>query len=128
MTGKLTVYLVPSYDSGLVMASIVIACVASFAALDFIKRIHTASPRRAFMWTAGGAVVMGTGVWSMHFIGMLAYSLPIHVGYTASLTLVSWFSAIAVSALALSIAVWGPLTPFRISWGSLLMGLGISTM
>lgn len=121
-------YLVATYDVDLVIASIVIACLASFAALDFIRRIHTASHGLALMWKAGGAVVMGTGIWSMHFVGMLAYSLPMHVGYSISLTLLSWLSAIAVSSLALSITTWGPLTHFRLGCGTLLMGLGISTM
>lgn len=71
---------------------------------------------------------MGTGVWSMHFVGMLAFSLPIPLGYAGSLTFVSWAAAVVAAAIALGLASGASLKPGRLLLGSLAMGAGISAM
>src|SRR5437879_3179466 len=71
---------------------------------------------------------MGTGIWSMHFVGMLAFSLPIALGYTKLLTFLSWVAAVFVSAIALAIASLGSLSIKRLAAGSLAMGAGICCM
>jgi NO-binding membrane sensor protein with MHYT domain/signal transduction histidine kinase/CheY-like chemotaxis protein len=121
-------YLTPRYDPALVIASVLIASLASYVALDLAKRVRAADRRVALTWWAGGSVAMGTGVWSMHFVGMLAFSLPIALGYTRLLTLVSWVAAVAVSVVALGLAGRGSLTPARLASGSLAMGAGICAM
>ena len=88
------------YNGWLVALSIGVAILASYTALDFAGRIVIAEPRRRVIWLAGGAVTMGVGIWSMHFIGMLAFALPIPLGYDVSITALSLVIAIAVSFFA----------------------------
>jgi len=71
--------LVGSYDYGLVALSVLIAMLASYAALDLAGRITVSRGRLRIMWLMGGPAAMGLGIWSMHYIGMLAYSLPVPV-------------------------------------------------
>jgi diguanylate cyclase (GGDEF)-like protein/PAS domain S-box-containing protein len=122
-------YLLPRYDPWVVVASILIASFASYVALDLAKRVRAADRRVALTWWAGGSIAMGTGIWSMHFVGMLAFSLPIALGYTRLLTFLSWVAAVVVSSVALWVAGRsGRLTLLRIAGGSLAMGLGICAM
>jgi len=80
---------VSSYNFLLVGASLFVAILASYTALDMAGRITTAQGRAARWWLAGGASAMGIGIWSMHFIGMLAFSLPIPLGYDPGITFLS---------------------------------------
>jgi diguanylate cyclase len=121
-------YLTPHYDFSLVAASVLIASFASYVALDLAKRVRDANRSVALTWWVGGSIAMGTGIWSMHFVGMLAFSLPITLGYTGLLTFVSWAAAVAVSAVALGLAGRGSLTSVRLAGGSLAMGAGICAM
>jgi NO-binding membrane sensor protein with MHYT domain/signal transduction histidine kinase/CheY-like chemotaxis protein len=121
-------YLTPHYDFSLVAASVLIASFASYVALDLAKRVRDANRSVALTWWVGGSIAMGTGIWSMHFVGMLAFSLPITLGYTGLLTFVSWAAAVAVSAVALGLAGRGSLTSARLAGGSLAMGAGICAM
>ena len=68
------------------------------------KRVRTQDRGVALAWWIGGSLAMGTGIWSMHFVDMLAFSLPIALGYTKLLTALSWVAAVAVSAVALAVA------------------------
>lgn len=92
---------VSSYNPLLVAASLFVAILASYTALDMAGRITTAQGRAAKWWLAGGASAMGVGIWSMHFIGMLAFSLPIPLGYDPAITMLSLLIAIASSVFAL---------------------------
>jgi diguanylate cyclase len=121
-------YFETRYDPWLVVLSIVIASFASFVALDLARRVREADRRAATAWWVGGSVAMGTGIWSMHFIGMLAFSLPIAIGYTALLTVASWVAAVVVSGIALGVASHGRLTFKRLGFGAVAMGAGICTM
>ena len=121
-------YLSSSYDPWVVAASILIASFASFVALDLAKRVRTRDRGVGFGWWVGGSVAMGTGIWCMHFVGMLAFSLPIALGYTAALTVASWVAGVGVSAVALFVASRGLLTWRRLIGGALAMGAGICAM
>jgi hypothetical protein len=96
-----------SYNGLLVLFSLLIAILASYTALDMAGRISSAQGRAASWWLAGGACAMGTGIWSMHFIGMLAFSLPIPLGYDPAITALSLLIAIASSAFALWLVARG---------------------
>ena len=61
--------IVGSYNYHLVTLSVVIAILASYAALELAARITAASGRGRLIWLAGGATAMGVGIWSMHYIG-----------------------------------------------------------
>ena len=121
-------YLTPSYDVKLVWSSLLIASFASYLALDLAKRMHATDLRVARGWWIAGSLSMGTGIWSMHFVGMLAFSLPIALGFTVLLTLLSWIAAVGASGLALWLASRGRLTPSHLCSGALLIGAGICVM
>jgi len=121
-------YLPSSHDPWVVTASLLIASFASYVALDLAKRVRTQNRGVAVSWWVGGSIAMGTGIWCMHFVGMLAFSLPIALGYTRALTAVSWFAGVAVSAVALFVASRGVLTWRRLTGGALAMGVGICAM
>ncbi|EJM93993.1 MHYT domain-containing protein, partial [Pseudomonas sp. GM67] len=93
--------LIGSYSPTLVIISLFVAILASYTALDMTGRIATAKGRAVHLWTAGGAFAMGIGVWSMHFIGMLAFKLPIDLGYDVTLTSLSLLTAFLSSGFAL---------------------------
>jgi diguanylate cyclase (GGDEF)-like protein len=119
---------VSSYNPLLVAASLFVAILASYTALDMAGRITTAQGRAARWWLAGGASAMGVGIWSMHFIGMLAFSLPIPLGYDPAITLLSLLIAIASSVFALWLVCQENLPWSRLTLGAILMGLGIASM
>src|ERR1700692_4545975 len=89
------------YDTRLVALSVFIAVVAAYAALDLAARVTSARGRARYLWLSGGATAMGTGIWSMHYIGMLAFRLPVPVLYDWPTVLGSLMAAILASAVAL---------------------------
>jgi len=117
-----------TYDSWLVLVSICVASLASYTALDLASRITASRGTAARAWLVGGAISMGTGIWSMHFIGMLAVRLPIALGYEWLATLASLAIAIVVSFFALFIASQHTLTRARLAVSGITMGLGIVAM
>lgn len=117
-----------SYNFPLVALSYVIAMVASYVALDLAGRVTAAQGKASYYWLAGGAVAMGTGIWSMHFVGMLAFHLPIPIAYDPSITVVSMLIAILVSGLALFTVSRNTLTWVPLALAGTIMGFGIATM
>jgi two-component system sensor histidine kinase/response regulator len=117
-----------SYDYRLVALSVVIAIFASYAALDLAGRVTAARGSVRRVWLAGGATAMGLGIWSMHYIGMLAYKMPMPVQYDWPTVLVSLIAAVLASAVALYVVsqqrmhLWGAVL------GSIVMGAGIALM
>ncbi|SAL65637.1 putative bifunctional diguanylate cyclase/phosphodiesterase [Caballeronia telluris] len=120
--------LVGSYNSLLVLFSFLVAVLASYTALDLVGRISSARRVAARWWLGGGALALGVGVWSMHFIGMLAFDLPISLGYDIGLTLLSLLIAIAFSTFALWLGSRPELPLRRLLMGALLLGGGIAAM
>lgn len=90
-----------TYNYGLVVLSVVIAVLASYAALDLAARVNSSSGRSRYLWLGGGAGAMGIGIWSMHYVGMLAFRLPVPIQYDWPTVLVSLFAAVVASAIAL---------------------------
>ncbi|HEV7619944.1 MAG TPA: EAL domain-containing protein [Burkholderiaceae bacterium] len=121
-------YLVGGYDAKLVILSIIVATLASYTALNLAGRITVSEGRASKMWLLGGAFSMGTGIWAMHFIGMLAFSLPIQIGYDIPITLLSLFIAMGVAGFALFLVSRPQVSVTNFFAGGTLMGLGISAM
>jgi diguanylate cyclase (GGDEF)-like protein len=118
-----------SYDPWLVVLSITIAVFASYVALNLATRVAAAKGRRAAQyWLAGGALSMGTGIWSEHFIGMLAVQLPVPIAHDAALALLSLLAVIATSGLALKIVSSGTANWLRLVLAGSTMGAGIAVM
>ncbi|MCA3824578.1 MAG: hypothetical protein IOB05_16045, partial [Burkholderia sp.] len=117
-----------SYNALLVLLSLLIAILASYTVLDMAGRIKTAQGHAAHWWLVGGACVMGTGIWSMHFVGMLAFALPIPIGYDPAITVLSWLIAIVCSTCALWLVCRDTLKWHRLGGGAMLMGAGVAGM
>lgn len=120
--------LIGSYSPTLVIISLCVAILASYTALDLTGRIATAKGRAVHLWTAGGAIAMGIGIWSMHFIGMLAFKLPIDLGYDGTITLLSLLIGVLSSGFALWLVSQPQLPAWQLAFGALVMGAGISAM
>ena len=117
-----------TYNYCLVLLSILLAVVMSHTALRLAARVARATGSSAQLWLAGGAISMGTGIWSMHFIGMLALTLPIPLSYDLTPTIGSLCLAIFSSGFALKLASKPDSGLVRLTSGSLVMGAGISAM
>jgi PAS domain S-box-containing protein len=122
------VNLIGSHDYALVALSVLIAMFASYAALDLAGRVTAAGGWTRAAWLLGGAGAMGTGIWSMHYIGMLAFILPIPVAYHWPTVLLSLFAAILASVIALYVVSRQNMSASRAVAGSVLMGAGIASM
>ncbi|HBN54851.1 MAG TPA: hypothetical protein DD456_12730 [Stenotrophomonas sp.] len=118
-----------SYNPLFVVLSVLVAMLASFTALDMAARVSASRHSGAAVgWLLAGGIAMGAGIWSMHFVGMLAFRLPIPLGYDLGLTVESLLVAIAASLFALWLVSRATLPHLRLALGALLMGLGIAWM
>jgi two-component system, sensor histidine kinase and response regulator len=122
------VNLIGSYNYTLVALSVLIAMFASYAALDLAGRVTATGGWIRAVWLLGGAGAMGTGIWSMHYIGMLAFVLPVSVAYHWPTVLLSLLAAILASVVALGLVSRQKMGASRAVAGSVLMGAGIASM
>jgi diguanylate cyclase len=117
-----------TYNAWLVSLSIVVAILVSYTALRLASRVASGDKQSVRLWLGAGAVAMGVGIWSMHFIGMLAFSLPIALAYHWPTTLGSFGIAILTSGFALYLASGAQPRAGRLALGALVMGAGICAM
>jgi len=117
-----------NYNHGLVALSVLIAFLASYAALDLAGRTRAARGGLRWIWLTGGATAMGLGIWAMHYIGMLAFHVPVPVLYDGPTVVLSLLAAVAASAVALFVVSRNRLTVASVVTGSIVMGSGIATM
>jgi PAS domain S-box-containing protein len=120
--------LVGNYDHPLVVLSIFIAISASYAAIDLGARVTAARGWIRPVWLAGGATVMGLGIWSMHFTGMLAFRLPIPVAYHWPTVFLSLLAAIFGSGMAFYLVSREKLGVAQTLTGGAVMGLALAGM
>ncbi|NKJ46191.1 bifunctional diguanylate cyclase/phosphodiesterase [Burkholderia sp. SG-MS1] len=117
------------YNPLLVWLSLVVAFLASYTAVELSAGLNAlASAKRRPLWLGGGALSMGLGIWSMHFIGMLAFTLPVEIGYDLAITAASLVLAIGVSLIALATASRGALSLRRLCAAGTIMGVGVAAM
>jgi NO-binding membrane sensor protein with MHYT domain len=117
-----------SYDYLQVALSALIAVSASYAALDLAGRVTAASGWPRFTWFTGGATAMGIGIWAMHFTAMLAFRLPVPVGYHWPTVILSLLAGILSSAFALYVASRQKMGWVQAFTSSVIMGVGIAAM
>ena len=117
-----------SYDYGLVALSVVLAMFASYAALEIAGRVASSRGRLRALWLVGGAVVMGSGIWATHYVGMLALNMPVSVSYHLPTVILSLLAAIAASAVALFVVSRAKVSLWQEIGGSVVMGGGIAAM
>lgn len=117
------------HNHSLVFLSIVIAIFSSYVALDLANSLALSKGRARWIWLSGGSLAMGIGIWSMHFVAMLAFSLPsISIAYDVPLLILSIVVAIGASALTLHIVSGDRISIKTYIFGSLTMGAAIAGM
>jgi diguanylate cyclase (GGDEF)-like protein/PAS domain S-box-containing protein len=127
-TAPASMLLQGSYNYGLVTLSVALAIVASYAATDLAGRLGSAHGPARLFWLSGGAISMGLGIWAMHYIGMLAFILPVPVLYHYPTVMLSLLAAMFASAVAL-LTVSRPRPSLGLCGASsLMMGGGIAAM
>jgi two-component system sensor histidine kinase/response regulator len=117
-----------TYNRGLVALSVIIAVAPSYAALDLAGRVTSAQGRARYLWLSGGATAIGIGIWSMHYLGMLAFELPVPVQYDWPTVAVSLLAAVLASSIALFVVSQKTMGAVRVVLGSLFMGAAIAGM
>jgi two-component system sensor histidine kinase/response regulator len=118
------------YEPWLVATSLLIAILAAFVAISISSRMVAATSWRGrWAWASAGAFSMGGGIWAMHFIGMLAFTLPCGISYSPLGTLLSMIPGILASGVALHvISRSSEPSPWRLILSAVLMGAGIGAM
>jgi PAS domain S-box-containing protein len=117
-----------TYESPLVALSILIAICASYTALSLAGRVAVTRGRSRLAWLLGGSVAMGSGIWSMHFVAMLAFHLPVAIAYDVPLVTLSYLAAVAASAFALFVASRPRVGAVGLLAAGHLLGLGVVAM
>src|SRR3954453_6823750 len=115
------------YDPRFVAMSVAIAIMASYVALDVMGRVSAPAGYAGWWWLCG-PIAMGLGIWSMHFVGMLAFHLPVPIGYELGRVLLSVLVAVAASALALVVVRRPHVGVPALGLGALCMGPAIAGM
>lgn len=118
-----------TFDPVLVGLSLVIAVIASFTGLSLAQRMATSAGRAKAIWLLTAAVALGGGIWSMHFVAMLAFSLPgMQTSYDPWLTVVSFLIPIGLTGSGLAIAAPSARSTARLLIAGSLMGAGVLAM
>ncbi|MUG94833.1 response regulator [Scytonema sp. UIC 10036] len=119
--------MIGTYNLALVILSFIIAVIASYTALDLSGRVTLATRWRRLQWLLGGSIAMGAGIWSMHFVAMLAFQLPQPVNYDLKITLLSLLCSIVASGMALWLLSQSVSVPLVLG-GGICMGIAIASM
>jgi NO-binding membrane sensor protein with MHYT domain len=117
-----------THDPYLVALSILVACLASYTALDLSAHVGPARGFARRVWLVAAAVTMGGGIWSMHFVAMLAFIMPTPMSYDIGLTILSLVVAIFVTGGGLYVISRQSASPLRLALSGIFMGLGIAGM
>lgn len=119
-----------SYDPTLVIASYCVAVIASFTAIYFGTRLFDVEGNARRLWLTAGALCMGSGIWTTHFVGMSAYTMPLglEMSFSLGLTILSWIPAVLASALALHVIAQKKVRKRSLMASAIIMGAGIAAM
>jgi diguanylate cyclase len=120
--------LVVTYDPWMVAASVVVAIMASFTGLRLASGLRSLAAGQRKVQIAKAGFALGAGIWSMHFVAMLAVRLPIAIGYDAFHTLGSVLISILITGLGLALMFVGERSLVRTIQAGALTGLGIVSM
>lgn len=120
---------VGTYNPVLVALSLLIATVSSYMALDLAGRIRTSSGWAKHAWLATAALAMGGGMWAMHFVAMLALTIPnVQVAYGITLTILSFVLPVVITGISLFVLSRTSAGPVPIALGGLSLGFGMAGM
>jgi NO-binding membrane sensor protein with MHYT domain len=126
--GAIPMVVTGTHDPYLVALSILVASVASYTALDLSGHVGPARGFARRMWLVAAAITMGGGIWSMHFVAMLAFIMPIPMSYDIELTTLSLVVAIFVTGGGFYVISRQSASPLRLVLSGIFMGLGIAAM
>jgi NO-binding membrane sensor protein with MHYT domain len=126
--GAIPMVVTGTHDPYLVALSILVASFASYTALDLSAHVGAARGLARCVWLGAAAITMGGGIWAMHFIGMLAFVMPIPMSYDTVLTTLSLLVAIFVTGGGFYIISRRSASPLRLVLSGIFMGLGIAAM
>ncbi len=117
-----------TYEPYLVALSILVACFASYTALDLSGNVGTTRGFARRAWLVAAAITMGGGIWAMHFVAMLAFMMPIPMSYDIGLTALSLVVAMFVTGVGFYVISRQRASPLRLVLSGIFMGLGIAAM
>jgi NO-binding membrane sensor protein with MHYT domain len=117
-----------THDPYLVALSILVACFASYTALDLSGHVGAAHGFARRVWLVAAAITMGGGIWSMHFVGMLAFIMPTPMSYDIGLTTLSLVVAMFVTGGGFYVISRQSGSPLHLVLSGIFMGLGIAAM
>src|ERR1700686_1900859 len=117
-----------THDPYLVALSILVASFASYTALDLSEHVRAARGFARSLWLVAAAITMGGGIWSMHFVAMLAFIMPIPMSYDIGLTTLSLVVAILVTGAGFHFINRQSAPPLPLLFSGIFMGLGIAAM
>ncbi|HUV96196.1 MAG TPA: MHYT domain-containing protein, partial [Acidobacteriaceae bacterium] len=117
-----------SYDYRLVALSVVISICAAYASLDLAERVFTVKGWARLAWLYSGALAMGFGIWTMHYVGLVASHMPIPIWYDWPTVVLSLAVSILASGGALYLVSRPAMGLARMALGSCVMGSGIAAM
>jgi NO-binding membrane sensor protein with MHYT domain/nitrogen-specific signal transduction histidine kinase/ActR/RegA family two-component response regulator len=117
-----------TYNPHLVALSILVAAFTSYTALDLGGRVAATQGIAPRVWLVAAAIAMGGGIWSMHFIAMLAFNMPVPMSYDIGLTTLSLVVAIFVTGVGFYFINRQSAPPLSLVFSGIFMGLGIAAM
>jgi NO-binding membrane sensor protein with MHYT domain len=126
--GAIPMVVTGTHDPYLVVLSILVASFASYTALDLAAHVGAAHGLSRRLWLVAAAITMGGGIWSMHFVAMLAFIIPMPMSYDIDLTTLSLVVAILVTSGGFYVIRRQSASPLRLVLSGILMGLGIVAM
>jgi NO-binding membrane sensor protein with MHYT domain len=117
-----------THDPYLVALSILVASFASYTALDLAAHAGAARGLARRLWLVAAAITMGGGIWSMHFVAMLAFIVPVPLAYDLGVTALSLLVAIFVTSASFYVISRPTVSPLRVALSGIFMGFGIVAM
>jgi diguanylate cyclase len=125
MSGHETI--VMHYEPGLVVLSIAVAILAAYTALDHVRHTEHGQLGHDRFWLVAGATALGTGIWTMHFIAMLAMKMETKIYYDGPITILSLVIAILACAAGLRLVSENRRARILLLGGTII-GLGVAAM
>ncbi|GGE97319.1 MHYT domain-containing protein [Sphingomonas prati] len=117
------------HDTHLVALSVIIAIFGSFTALSVAARVRASTGRSFHVWLVAAAAALGGSIWSMHFVAMLAFSMPgMRISYGVLPTLLSLVLAVGFTGAGFAIFHWHGARIRRVLASGFLIGTGVTSM
>lgn len=117
------------HDARLVALAVVVAVAAAYTSLDLARRSRHSAPEARRYWLAAAGVALGGGIWSMHFVAMLAFQMPaIEMSYDVGLTTLSFLLAVSFTGFGFAVFSRKKISFLRLIAAGGLMALGIVAM